>query len=394
MAERRPPIAKPPEGVRFFWRKKWQTWRMVWEPSPARRRAGMSAVELDATRLTQSVRKAEELNAKARQLLGQEEDLKQPLAKGSIDVVAAQWLKSPRVQSLTAVSQKNYSYDVGRIRDKFGGQHVRNITKRKAADWYEQLYRETEPRMAQRLIATLRQVMEYAALKEHIAANPVAGLRMVTPKRRSRVLTPAELQALFAAAAELDDQPMILAMKLALFQGQRSTSVAMLQVGHLEIASIGDQAPRLVWNLARSKNQTQTRLVIHTSIVKDVQRAMMRAGDPSWHLVSDGQGLQLMAQRISERFARIRKLASKKAPSLLIGHEKAQFRDLRRTFADNARHAGIDPRVIDDALGNTAGEDPALSQTYMPASDALAAQAVDAVNFALTNEDGEGGVGG
>lgn len=55
------------------------------------------------------------------------------------------------------------------------------------------------------------------------------------------------------------------------------------------------------------------------------------------------------------------------------------FRDLRRTAAQTARLAGASSMAVADMLGNSSDRNTGLSMTYMPASDAAAAEAVTAI---------------
>lgn len=378
----KPPITGPmPTGLRQRQRAN-GSWSLWWEPSRARRDAGMTRVDLDPMKPTAALREVEKLNRMADRRLGKAKPTTRRVMDKprSIDDIAQAWLHSPRVQKLSAASVKNYRYDVTRIRDQWAGQAARNLTRPAIVLWYDALYEETGPRMAQRLTRTLGTMLSWAAKRGFVDINPATNLDMESPEARGRILSWTEFDALLDAATELDLPWMRHALQLAMFQGQRPKDIRELRFGQLSLAVMdqaADPIPRLTWTLVRSKDRKQrtTQLAINQSVVAWLMPLWRAAEDPDQLVIADQKGRAITSSRLSHNFDAVRRTAARRCPSVI----DARFSDLRRTFSSVAYRNGIDPANVSDALGNTAGEDPGLRQVYMPASDQAAARAVDAV---------------
>ncbi|WP_284262522.1 tyrosine-type recombinase/integrase [Roseicyclus amphidinii] len=382
MTKARPPIPGDlPTGLRQRQRAD-GTWRVWWEPSATRRTVGMTPVELDPDRPTAAVRAAEDLNRKADRLLGRA----RPTVKGvvdqprSLEEVANAWLASPRVRGLSDSSLRNYTYDARRICDHWAGTQARLLTRPAIVLWYDALYDDHGPRMAQRLVRTLGTMLKWAARRGYIATNPATDLDMETPARRARVVSWPEFDALCDAADALELPWLRRAMELAMYQGQRPKDIRELRFAALSMERIDEDPradPRLTWTLVRSKDRKRrvTRLAINAAVVGWLMPLWQQAEAKEALVIADAKGRAITTERLSHAFHAARTVAAETCPSVA----DARFSDLRRSFSTVAYRNGVDPSNVDDALGNTAGEDPGLRQVYMPASDIAAMRAVDAV---------------
>ncbi|MEL6809093.1 MAG: hypothetical protein AAFO97_15075 [Pseudomonadota bacterium] len=364
------PIKAPPAGLRQRWRARTSDWRVWWEPNATQRAAGFEAVELDGTRPTWSVREAEKLN---RQASGPARTTAPAAtaAGNSIDAVCVSYMASPRFYNLRPKTQQEYRKDIARILEKWQGSDMRKLTKPVVHNWYEALYDEHGRSVSRRLIKMLSILMSYAELKGVIYANPLHRMQMITPRPRQRTVAWHEFDALEAAAIDAGDEDMRLALYLGMFQGQRVTDVYSARAA--DFVSYEDGT--LVWRIVRSKDSQLERLnylVIHPDVRPHLERAIATAQDPRARIIKRLDGAHYADTTFPYAFAKIRKAAAEACPSVA----DIQFRDLRRTFSDNARHANIPSDDVDDALGNTAGTDARLRQVYMPQSDARAAEAI------------------
>ena len=393
MARRKPPISKPAPGLRQRWRARTEDWRIWWEPSAAQRATGLKPIVLDADRLAWSNKEAAKLSRQAETALQR----RNPVARrnsnpsrNSIDALVTAFLvpNNRRFHKNSAAHKKNVRYDIDRILDRWSGTAVRSMTKPVIYTWYETLYADHGARMSQRLVGTLSTLLSYAALKGMVDVNPVIRMGMETPTPRARLITWAEYDELDAAADRLSLPSMRLALSLAMFMGQRGTDCWNVTAGDFALHAIDkDQDPVLCWRLVRSKDRKQklNYLRVHPEVQPLVDAALARVAAADWpgapipndaHLViQDISGNPMNEHYFQKSIAKIRAEAATRLPSVAT----IQFRDLRRTFSNNARHAGMASDDVDDALGNTAGSDPNLRQVYMPASDERAASAILAV---------------
>lgn len=393
MASRKPPIAKPAPGLRQRWRVRTKDWRIWWEPSPAQRATGLKPVDLDADRLTWSNKKAAALSRQAETNLQRRNPVARRIAnpsKNSIDALVITFLdpKNRRFHRNSTAHKKNVRYDIGRILDRWGGTAVRSLTKPVVYTWYETLYADHGARLAQRLIGTLSTLLSYGALKGLVDVNPLIRMGLETPTPRARLISWPEYDALDAAADRLALPSMRLALALSMFMGQRGTDCWNVTAGAF-VQHVIDrgQDPVLCWRLVRSKDRKKklSYLRVHPEVEPHIDAALARLAAADWPgapipddarlVIQDISGNPMNEHYFQKSFAKIRASAAERLPSVA----SAQFRDLRRTFSNNARHAGMVSDDVDDALGNTAGSDPNLRQVYMPASDERAASAIMAV---------------
>jgi integrase len=247
--------------------------------------------------------------------------------------------------------------------------------------------RPYDPRMAQAMIAHMSILFAHARLIGWRIDNPCAGLRLVTPPPRDRQASWAEVDALLSAAERLGQPGLALAIRLALYQGQRQTDVRMARRGDFALIpvmwpGISEPRPGWVWSLRQSKRGRRVQMQVHAECIPGLRLALADTGSADAPLGADAAlirdgatGQELSEDLFSRRFAAIRAEAARALPSVA----GLQFRDLRRTFAMLARQAGITDADVADTLGNTAARSNLLRQTYMPAQLTTTSRAIAAV---------------
>lgn len=370
MKRPRPPISKPPARLRQRLRAA-GGWRVWWEPETKVKALGFQTVELDADRPTWSKREAERLNAlvaAAREASDPPPGAMTPPPRGqSIDALTLRYFQSSDFLERKPKTQKDYRRDMEFIAAKWSGAAVVDFTRPVVKTWYETLYATGKVSRARAIMRKLSILLTFAENIGWIGANPMRGMRFVTPKPRQRVLTWAEIDALLDAAAALDAPVIGCAVALSVFNGQRQTDVIGAQIDDFR-----DDA----WALTRSKRGNATTLSLHPYAAPWV-RAVMAAGDQDRdHLLYDPRtGKAFDEYSFAHHYQALRAEAAKAVPSVA----DTQFRDLRRTFSHLAREGGADGRDRADALGNTSDTDPRLSQTYNPPTSEAAARAIHAI---------------
>jgi hypothetical protein len=401
------PVRNPPPRLRQRQRAA-GGWRLWWEPEAALRELGFEPVELDARRLTWSVREAERLNAEADAARGgPQRPLDRRAARArSVHALIREYRSSPYWAALRPATQRDYAGGFRLIERKWGSSLVADFSKPIVVEWYETLYRTSGRYQAAALIRKLSVLMSYAELRGWRADNPCLRIRIMTPPSRTRVADWAELDALFAACDGLPS--MGLAIALAVFQGQRQKDLVEARRGDLaltvalerddegrvlragetplgairgggELARFEDGLGREVlgatWRFLRSKRGNHGGLQLHPEVLPWLARAFARAPEAEALLVYEGTAEAYSSDLFRKVWARVRASAVKAQPHLAT----LQFRDLRRTFGHLARAGGASERDVGDALGNNAWKDPKISGTYMPATADTAARAVAAI---------------
>ncbi|MEM9726080.1 MAG: tyrosine-type recombinase/integrase [Pseudomonadota bacterium] len=372
-AKAKPPASwldDAPPGVRWRQRKR-DGLRVWWEPSGTARALGFEPVELDDAKPTWSRRRAEELNRMVTAAM--EGETFSGAGKGrTVDDLIQLYRAAPEWSRLSPTTQRDYGFGLNRIARKWGRSPVVALTKSILRDWYETLYREAGPHMAQHEIRLLSVLLSYAELREWIEVNPATRLRIITPDPRERVASWSEVDALIAAAEAAELEGVALAIALSFLQGQRQTDVLEARLAQFDGAT---------WRFERSKARRGSVrraavLVLHPEVLPRIEARIAAAAEAEEgrdaHLIVRPTGDPYKADNFRRVFNRVRKAAARKAPSVA----DVQFRDLRRSFAWWSREAGASERDRADALGNTSDVNARLGQTYNPSSAEGAARAV------------------
>jgi integrase len=380
-----PRKVQEPRGLRSRQRAD-GTVRVWWEPRAADRKLGFTVVELDADRMTWSRRQAQALNDQVAAARAGGPGAKAKAVKGraggrSVSALIADYRLTPHFKGrLAAKTRDSYGKLLLQIEAKWGVYRVAEFDKATMAAWYRTLFDTRGTRIAQALIRMMSILFAHA---EELGwrpdnSNPCMRLKLVTPVVRSRAGTAAELEALLAAADAIGQPGMGLAIRLAVYQGQRQTDIRQAQRSAFSLRDLPTGKRAWVWQFVRQKRGTPATLVIHQAVVPQLRGAL---ADPSAeHLIRDAStGRPYDEFLFNKRWRAIRDWAAdpEKGGCGQIGD--LQFRDLRRTFGILARAGGASRDDVGDVLGNSAAVNPQLGEVYMPASLETASRAVAAV---------------
>lgn len=386
----RPPIGDAPPRLRQR-RRAGGDWRIWWEPRPSDRALGFDVVELDAARINWSVTEAKRLNKQldtAHETGTRDAGLRK--TGRLISDLIADYSRSVHFTENTApATQTSYRKLMLQIDDKWGPQRVAAFDKATMAAWYQSLYREKSPRMAQALIRQVSILFEHAETLgwRPENSNPCLRLKIKTPAPRDRLATWPEIEAVIEAANTLGFAGLVLAIHLSLFQGQRQTDVIEATRGAFRLLdrndpTTGQDRPEWTWTLLRSKNKRFAILPIHPDVLPLLRMALAQTGtanaprtDDTALILDEATGKPYSVDLFAKRWAKARMLAARRVPSITT----LKFRDLRSSFSRLARAAGASDDDTGDALGNSAATNPSLRQTYMPASFETSRRAILAV---------------
>jgi hypothetical protein len=382
-----PRKVQEPRGLRTRQRAD-GTVRVWWEPRAADRRLGFAVVELDADRMTWSRRQADALNDQvAAARAGGPGARAKAAVKGraggrSVSALIADYRQSPHFKMrLSAKTRDSYGKLLLQIEAKWGVYRAAEFDKATMAAWYRTLFDTRGTRMAQALIRMMSILFAHA---EELGwrpdnSNPCMRLKLVTPAARSRSGTAAELEALLAGAEALGLPGMGLAIRLAVYQGQRQTDIRLARRAAFSLADLpGGTGKGWIWQLVRSKRQTAGTMIVHPAVVDPLRLAL--ADPAAEHVVRDAvTGRAYDEFLFNKRWRAVRAWAADPDLGGCPPVSDLQFRDLRRTFGILARAGGASKDDVGDVLGNSAAVNPQLGETYMPASFTSASRAVAAV---------------
>lgn len=185
------------------------------------------------------------------------------------------------------------------------------------------------PNMANRVISVLRQVFAIAVERQLVDSNPCIGVARLPEKKRERLLSDAEWQAIHDHAG----QRLRIIMQLQLLTGQRIGDV--LSIKRSQITEEG---------IAFQQQKTGARLVVAWSpeLKAAVQAARALAGDvPSLTLLRSATGGPPDYRSVADQF---------KKAALAAGVEDARLNDGRAKAATAAKQQGESARAL---LGHT-----------------------------------------
>lgn len=373
--------------------------RCWWEPRAEDRKLGFAAVDLDADRMTWSRRQAEDLNEKVAAAKAEGPKGRAKVAAGragarTISALIASYRTSPHFTGkLAEKTRDSYGKLLLQIEEKWGVYRVAEFDKSVINTWYEALYAVKGPRMAQALVRMMSILFARAEVLRWRPenSNPCWRLQIVTPDPRQRAGAAEELAAIIAGAQALGLPGMEMAIRLAIYQGQRQTDIRAVTRGAFALV------PRLfpgetrvrkvwVWTFVRSKKKNAGGMIVHPDVVPQLRALLADAGTagmprrPEDPLILDpATGRAYDEFLFNKRWHAILAWAAKPEGGDCPGISGLQFRDLRRTFGVLARAGGASKDDVGDVLGNSAAVNPILGETYMPASFDTASRAVAAV---------------
>jgi len=375
-----PPVITEVAGLRQR-RRKDGSWRVWWEPNRIQRAAGFTAVDLDAERPGFAIRQAAELNAEAEAKISGK-----PRTTGTsertISALIADYKASRFYIEKSYETQRTYRIDLNAIDRKWGPHGVVAFDTPTCNTWYEALLASKGVFRALAILRMFSILMKHAEVRGWRAAqsNPVKAISMKAPPGRDRICTWDEFDALMDAADTLGRPMDGLIVAMGIYTGQRVTDIINARPGDFLVTQIGRRKSAregLVWILQQNKTGKAVQVPIHADLEGQLRSQIALAaamGQPT--LVWDeAKGKRFTLASMNKAWTRLRDEAAKAQPSITTLTQ----RDLRRTFSNNARAAGVSRDDLVDVMGNTLNVSAALAQVYTAPQLATALRAVDAV---------------
>jgi len=223
-----------------------------------------------------------------------------------------------------------------------GEKRISEVRRRDVIEVVETLA-ESAPRQASLLLTYTKQVMEWAETREIVDLNPIASLRAqkvsraMASKSRSRVLTDAEIKALWI----LDEPPegmhraTLLVLKFILATGQRPGEVCKAKL---------DEIQGKVWAIpAAHRGKTGDD---HVVPLTDTALALIKQAQGKAYLFERYKGQPIDVNALSKAVLRCR---------AAIGNDTANRwrpHDLRRTMRTGLAAAGVSETVAETTIGH------------------------------------------
>jgi integrase len=200
------------------------------------------------------------------------------------------------------------------------------------------------PVAANRARSTLHALYGWAIRRELVEVNPVSGVEPFAEDSRERVLSLAELRAIWAATASGSDYDSII--RLLVLSGQRRDEVASLRWAEVDLA-----AGRLSLPGSRTKNGRPHVVPMSTQIVE------ILAGRPRGRDFVFGEGAAGGYSGWSRSKARL-------DPRLSLPGGRWVLHDLRRSFVTHLAELGVAPAVVEAIVNHVSGVKAGVAGIY------------------------------
>jgi integrase len=239
-------------------------------------------------------------------------------------------------------------YEIRRLLTKdalpyWRNKDIRTITKSDVLDALDRIS-DRSPTAANRFLAHLRHMFNWAVGRSIIDASPITGIKKPsTETPRDRILADDEVRRVWSAAGEIA-YPHGSVVQLLLLTGQRLGEVSGMKWSELDI-------DKKEWNLpaGRCKNGKP-----HTVPLSDAAVAIIK-GTPH----TDAHLFSLRAGKSLSSFDR-----SKRRLDAMTGITGWVLHDLRRTVASGMQRLGVSLPVIEKVLNHTSGSFRGIVAVY------------------------------
>lgn len=219
------------------------------------------------------------------------------------------------------------------------------VTRAEVAARHREIAAESGPHAADRARSVLSTFFTWAMAEGLAEANPVANTNTATvPTRRDRVLSDAELVAVWRASRD-DDFGRI--VRLLVLTGQRLREVAGLRRSELDPSGV-------LWTLpaSRSKNRRAHEIPLSSLAAAVLAGAGQRVERD--HVFGDGAGA-------FSGFSRAKAALDRR----ISGAAGAwTLHDLRRTVATRMGDLGVQPHIVEAVLNHVSGSRAGVAGTY------------------------------
>ena len=242
---------------------------------------------------------------------------------------------------------------------EWGNRPIASIGRRDVIDLIEAIIARGAEVQANRTLARLRALFNWAIEKDRVAASPVARMKLPTQEQtRDRVLSDDEVRWLWQAGDEIG-WPFGPLAKLLLLTAQRRDEVAGMTWAEIDFV-------KRVWTIPRHKAKNNR---VHEVQLSEAAIEVLR----SLPQTSDGLVFTTTGERAVSGFSKSKRRldsAMLKAKWAELGARKGDaipgwtLHDLRRTAATGMARMNFPPHVVDKVLNHVSGAIRGVAAVY------------------------------
>jgi len=267
----------------------------------------------------------------------------------SIDAVVTDFIdkhckRHNRPRTIAGTEQLLRSHVLPRWR----GRTIESITKRDVIDMLDRVVEDGTPVAANRTLAAVRKLFNWAVARDLIAMSPCAGVKRPAPEQpRDRVLSDDELRRVWNAAEQVGG-PFGSMVRLLILTGARRTEVAQMTRDELDLDA-------KVWKLPRerTKNGIPHEVPLSKQVLAVIESVPRIASSP-YILTTNGRAA---ACDYNNNTRRLRALLP---PDM----SHWTLHDLRRTVASGMARLGVNLPVIEKCLNHISGSFGGIVSVY------------------------------
>ena len=242
---------------------------------------------------------------------------------------------------------------------RWGNRRIQDITKRDVLDLLDGIIDRGGGLSANRVLAVIRKLFNWAVQRGIITASPVAGIKApLAETSRDRVLTDDEIGWLWLACDRLA-YPFGSMAKLLLLTGQRRNEVAGMDWGELDL----DKA---LWTIpaGRTKNDEKHEVPLSDAALSVIASLPRITSDKDYLFTTNAEThvsgysrAKLMLDKAMLEIARAERGADVQIP-------RWTFHDLRRTAVSGMARLGIALPVIKKVVNHSSGSFAGIVGVY------------------------------
>jgi integrase len=229
----------------------------------------------------------------------------------------------------------------------WGNRPIKEITKHDVTAALDRIMRAGKHTMANRSLAAVRKLFNWAVERGMIEHSPCAGLKMpAKEKSRDRILSDDELLATWKTAGTIG-YPFGHIVQLLILTGQRRSEVASMRWSDIDFE-------RHTWSIpAELTKAGRQHVVPMTRMVEDLLKSIPRFHDD---LVFPARGSE---HRSFSGFGKCKDRLDE-----LADVRDWTLHDLRRTVATNMARLGVAPHVVERVLNHKSGTLSGVAGVY------------------------------